>query len=131
MHNENRLFLTKVNGDLAGTSYALNVGKVGMTRQYSPGMQMYEALWRSDGERIAVFYMHAANEAVVLAEAKTFLKEYPEFLHPIGHLTLSIRALSSAERLRGHQSTRKTSTSPFAVEPRRFRSKHRAARCNA
>ena len=124
MHNENRLFLTKVNGDLAGTSYALNVGKVGMT-------QMYEALWRSDGERIAVFYMHAANEAVVLAEAKTFLKEYPEFLHPIGHLTLSIRALSSAERLRGHQSTRKTSTSPFAVEPRRFRSKHRAARCNA
>ena len=103
-----------------------------MAHQYSPGMQMYEALWRSDGERIAVFYMHAEKEAVVLAEAKMFLKEHPEFLHPIGRLTLSVRTLSSVERLRGQQSARKRSTfsSPFAAEQERSRSKRHAVRCN-
>ena len=60
---------------------------------------MYEAVWRSDGERVAVFYMSAANEAAVLAEAKLFLKEHPDFRRSTGHLTLSIRTLSSAEGL--------------------------------
>ena len=88
-----------------------------MALQYPPHMQMYEAVWRSDGERVAVFYMHAATDAVVLAEAKTFLEEHPEFLLPIGRLTLSIRTLSNGEGLHGQQSARKTSTfsSPFAA----------------
>lgn len=93
-------------------------------------MQMYEAVWRSDGERVGVFYMHAANEAVVLAEAKIFLQGHPEFLYPTGHLTLSIRTLSSAERLRGHPSVRKRSAS-FGLSgaaPERFRGKCRAVR---
>ena len=75
-------------------------------------MQMYEAVWRSDGERVGVFYMHAANEAVVLAEATLFLQEHPEFLHPVGHLTLSIRTLLSSEELRGQKSARKATAFP-------------------
>jgi hypothetical protein len=61
------------------------------------GLQMYEAVWRSDGERVAVFYMTAANEAAVLAEAKLFLKEHSDFRRSTARLTLSIRTLSSSE----------------------------------
>src|SRR6516162_10790253 len=70
-----------------------------MAHEHPPGLQMYEAVWRSDGERVAVFYMSAANEAAVLAEAKLFLKEHPDFRRSAGHLTLSIRTLSRAEGL--------------------------------
>jgi hypothetical protein len=95
-------------------------------------MQMYEAVWRSDGERVAVFYMSAVHEAAVLAEAKLFLEEHPDFRRSTGHLTLSIRALSSTEGLPGQQSARKTPafSNPSAVGRERFRSKRRAARRN-
>jgi hypothetical protein len=95
-------------------------------------MQMYEAVWRSDGERVGVFYMRAANEAVVLTEANLFLQEHPNFRRSTGQLTLSISVLSSAERSHGLQSARKTSTFsiPSAVEQKRFRSKRHGARCN-
>jgi len=72
-------------------------------------MQMYKAVWLSDGERVGVFYMHAAHEAVVLAEAKRFLKEHPDFRRANRHLALSIRRLSDAQRLRRQQSARKRS----------------------
>jgi hypothetical protein len=54
--------------------------------------------------------MHAANKAVVLAEAKMFLKEHPEFLHHVGRFTLNIRVLSAGKTL--------TCSGPSAVEPR-------------
>ena len=109
-----------------------------MIHEHPPGLQMYEAVWRSDGERVAVFYMSAANEAAVLAEAKLFLKEHPDFRRSTGHLTLSIRTLSSAEGLSraggfpGQQSARKTPAFPRPSNAtlKRPRSKRRAVRCN-
>ena len=103
-----------------------------MAHQHPPGVQMYEAIWLSDGERVSFFYMSAANEAAVLAEAKLFLKEHPDFRRANPHLALSIRRLSDAQELRGQRSARKTSafsSSSVAVRER-SRSKHRAARCN-
>ena len=99
-----------------------------MAHQDPPGMQMYEAVWRSDGERVAVFYMSAANEAAVLAEAKLFLQEHPDFRRSTGHLTLSIRTLSTPEGLAGQQSA--CETSDFSRPLRRPRRRRLAARFN-
>src|SRR5262245_16022102 len=103
-----------------------------MARQYPQGMQLYKAVWLSDGEQVGVFYMHAAHEAVVLAEAKRFLKAHPDFRRTNPRLALSIRRLVDAQGLRGQRSARKRSTfsNPSAEERERSRSKRRAPRRN-
>jgi hypothetical protein len=41
-------------------------------------MQMYEAVWESDGERMVGLCVHAMNEADALAQAEVFFAEHPE-----------------------------------------------------
>jgi hypothetical protein len=50
---------------------------------------MYQAIWRCDGEVVGMFYMHAANDTDVRAEATAFLAEHPE-LEALGKLVASI-----------------------------------------
>jgi hypothetical protein len=54
---------------------------------------MYQAIWRCDGEVVGMFYMHAANEADVRAEATAFLAEHPE-LDSFGEVVASISVVS-------------------------------------
>jgi hypothetical protein len=70
---------------------------------------MYQAIWRSDGERIGMFYMHAANEVDVLTEAAAFSAEHPE-LDLLGEgdgIGVSVRVLPKAQGLTPSKSARK------------------------
>ena len=63
-----------------------------------PGIQMYQAIWRCDGEAVGMFYMHAASEADVRAEAAAFLAEHPE-LNAFGKVVASIGVVAETNGL--------------------------------
>ena len=70
-----------------------------MAQLSPPGAQMYEAEWQLDGESIVRLYIHATNEAEVLAEAEGFFARFPSLDFRRGHAntTVNVRLLRLGE----------------------------------
>jgi hypothetical protein len=49
-----------------------------MAHEYRPGWKMYQVVWERDGERLATYALHAANEADAPSRAEASLAEHPE-----------------------------------------------------
>ncbi len=47
-------------------------------------MRMYTDIFEQDGETIAIYSTHAANEEDAGARCDAFFREYPEHVFPLG-----------------------------------------------
>jgi hypothetical protein len=60
--------------------------------EYRPGWKMYQVVWERDGERLATYALHAANDALSRAEAS--LAEHPEHDFDRTGTTVRVRVIT-------------------------------------
>jgi hypothetical protein len=62
--------------------------------EYRPGWKMYHVVWERDGERLATYALHAANEADALSRAEASLAEHPEHDFDRTGTTVPVRVIT-------------------------------------
>jgi hypothetical protein len=62
--------------------------------EYRPGWKMYQVVWERDGERLATYALHAANEADALSRAEASLAEHPEHDFDRTGTTVRVRVIT-------------------------------------
>jgi hypothetical protein len=66
-----------------------------MAYDYRPGMKMYQVIWERNGERIATYALHAADEADARSKAEISLTEgHPEQDFDRTGTTVRVRAIT-------------------------------------